>query len=267
MPPNQPQPSSSSSFLSTTVTTITNHFKPHKAEAIHRIRTNALCLVTTFIVSYLLPGTVPSLPSALSTLFADNRYQAWTTEWVWEWACILETGLIALFAYNILEAIYAIKYPRAPLPHITSPAKAKTNVPPTTSTPKRAFKILSPNSSPQPQKPFTFSPSSSLTSASIALHQSSTTPGPSTGKGTSTGKGPAPYAQSPLSTPSRVVHYTVPPSSSTTTMASSTSPSEYLATPSPVISAYRGKHAGVDVGRALDGSYLLRINPGEVDED
>lgn len=89
-------------------------------------------------------------------------------------------------------------------------------------------------SSPQPQKSFTFSPSSSLTSASISFSPSSTAP---------------PYPQSPISTPSRVVHYSVPPSPLSKTMGSSTSTAEYLTSPSPV-SAYRGRLTA-DVGRAF----------------
>ena len=46
-----------------------------------------------------------------------------------------------MLAYNILEAAYAIKYPRAPLPPLVSPAKPKAAV---ASTPHQPFKILSP---------------------------------------------------------------------------------------------------------------------------
>ncbi|KAF8803642.1 hypothetical protein BYT27DRAFT_7195502 [Phlegmacium glaucopus] len=229
------------SLLSSTITAVSNHLKPHRAEALQRIRLNALCLVTTLIVSYLLP--VPSLLTAARILLTSSHHQRWSTEWIYEWTCVFEMAIITMFAYNILEAIYALKYPRAPLPQITSPASAKLRSGVAFSpTQKRPFKVLSPNSSPQPQKSFTFSPSSSLTSASISFSQSSTNPL---------------YPQSPISTPSRVVHYSVPPSSLTKTMGSSTSTSEYLATPSPV-SAYRGR-LPADVGRALDGFYLTRL--------
>ncbi|PPQ73300.1 hypothetical protein CVT26_015329 [Gymnopilus dilepis] len=247
MAPNQ------TSVISSTLTTISNHFKPHKAEAIERLRANVLCLVATLIVSYLLPGSLPSIPTAVKTVVVRGHHRPWTSEWAWEWVCVLETAIVTLLGYNILEAVYAIKYPRAPLPPVTSPAKkAPPTVVASTKTPKKAF-AMSPNSSPQPQKPFTFSPSAStsLTSASISL--SSSTPGSN-----------PPYAQSPLSTPSRVLHYSVPPSSSTNTQASSTS--EYLSTPSPVISAYRAKHAGIDVGRPLDGSFLMRVRPEETSD-
>ena len=58
----------------------------------------------------------------------------------------LEMAIITIFAYNILEATYAIKYPRPPLPQTASPAATKSKSGPVTSpTPKRAFKVLSPN--------------------------------------------------------------------------------------------------------------------------
>lgn len=121
-------------------------------------------------------------------------------------------------------------------------------------------------SSPHAQKPFAFSPKVSTRSvnSSPAFNKSM-------------------YARSPDDTPSRVLSYgPIPSSSSTISQASSIS--DYLQTPSPIISAYRGRHSG-DVGRAysllltfldivtalllldaLDGSYLSRILP-EVDDD
>ena len=55
-----------------------------------------------------------------------------------------ELGVATLFSYNVLEAVYAIKYPRKPLPPLTSPTRVHT---PRSSkaTPKRPFKVLSPN--------------------------------------------------------------------------------------------------------------------------
>jgi hypothetical protein len=52
-----------------------------------------------------------------------------------------ETTLVTMLTYNILEASYAIKYPRAPLPPFVSPAKPTPSVP---STPHQPFKLLSP---------------------------------------------------------------------------------------------------------------------------
>ena len=55
-----------------------------------------------------------------------------------------ELAVVTLFGYNVLEAVYAIKYPRKPLPPLTSPTRIHT---PKSSkaTPKRPFKVLSPN--------------------------------------------------------------------------------------------------------------------------
>jgi hypothetical protein len=55
-----------------------------------------------------------------------------------------ELAVVTLFGYNILEAVYAIKYPRKPLPPLTSPTKI--HIPKSSkATPKRPFKVLSPN--------------------------------------------------------------------------------------------------------------------------
>ncbi|KJA18176.1 hypothetical protein HYPSUDRAFT_145387 [Hypholoma sublateritium FD-334 SS-4] len=224
---------------SSLLSTITNNLKPHKAEAIQRIRFNTLCLVATLILSYLLPA--PSLLVASRTVFRGTNHQTWSVEWFKQWFAFGEVSLVALLGYNIVEAAFAIKYPRAPLAPIASPAKPRTQAS-SLATPKRAFKILSPHTTPQAQKPFAFSPS-----ASTSLGSS------------------VPYAQSPISTPSRVLHYSALPSSSTTTQSSSTS--DFLATPSPVISAYRGKHISAEIGRALDGSYLSRIMQDDTTDD
>ena len=149
------------------------------------------------------------------------------------------------------------------MPPINSPARTKSNVKSTTTTPQRPFKVLSPNvrlfifhvlstlaaansllhaqSSPQHQKPFSFAPSSPFASASFSVSSGA-------------------YPVSPVSIPSRVVHYSVPPgSSSTNTQASSTSTVRYLATPSPVVSAYRGKHASGNVGRESIMAWVLLL--------
>ncbi|KAF9475284.1 hypothetical protein BDN70DRAFT_883917 [Pholiota conissans] len=236
-------PPKSSSLLST----VANKLKPHKAEAIQRIRFNVLVITSVVILSYLLP--IPSAFSAVTIPFRDIDQEAWTIEWFWQWFAVAEFALLALCFYNVLEAGYALKYPRTPLSPITSPAKAKRQSSSLT-TPKRPFKVLSPNSSPQPQKPFAFSPTASTSFSSASLNLSSSS---------------IPYAQSPISTPSRVIHYSPVPSSLTNTMTSSTS--DYLQSPSPVISAYRGKHTSTDLGRALDGSYLSRMKPSDSFEE
>ena len=75
----QEMPPKSSSLLST----IANNLKPHKAEAIQRIRFNTICLVATLILSYLLP--VPSLLVASRTVFRGTDHETWSIEWFKQW--------------------------------------------------------------------------------------------------------------------------------------------------------------------------------------
>ena len=56
----------------------------------------------------------------------------------------LELALITLFAYNILEAGYALKYP-GPRPAAVAPSKPKQTPLSPFSTPKRSLGVLSPN--------------------------------------------------------------------------------------------------------------------------
>ncbi|KXN84129.1 hypothetical protein AN958_00399, partial [Leucoagaricus sp. SymC.cos] len=205
-----------------------SHFKPHRAEALQRVRVNSVCLATGVLVSYLLP--IPSLHKAIHVVRARD-YDLGAGERMYRWFCLLEVAVLSIFLLNILHGIYAVRYPRASFPPLASPAKPKVKA--TAATPQRPFKVLSPQSSPQPQKPFSFSPSSSF-GFSMTTN----------------------YPTSPISTPSRVVHYPAPPNASTTSQASTSSSVNILATPSPVVTAYRGKHLSNSVGHALDGSYL-----------
>jgi hypothetical protein len=85
--PSDMPPKQASFTISSALSTVANHLKPHKAEAIQRIRYNALCLFTTLVISYLLP--LPSLPSALRTAFKSSHHAAWSNEWFWERMCLL----------------------------------------------------------------------------------------------------------------------------------------------------------------------------------
>ena len=243
------------SLLSSTIQSIANYFKPHRAEALQRIRINAFGFVLIVVFSNLLP--LPSLQSAICFLTISNS----SHERAYRWFCILgtlpdertypkltlnikctEVLAATIFAFNVLEGAYAVKYPKPPLPPYASPAKTKPIFKSGPTPKKRAFKVLSPNvriflvrlmslyllahdvkciqTSPQPQKPF--SPSPSFTTS---ISAGST------------------YPTSPLSTPSRVIHYSNL-GGSTNTQSSTTT----FQTPSPVMSAYRGKHLN-SVGR------------------
>lgn len=206
--------------------------------------------------------------SPRSVAFVYQEKCAWMT------LRITEMGLVTVMGYNILEASYAIKYPRAPPPVPFKSSKTPISSPVSQSKSPRPFQVLSPNSSPQPQRPFTFNPSAS-TSSPLANSTSSRGLKKSVAASTSTAaaanaNGSAnnnsstanpPYAQSPVSTPSRVLHYTVPPSASTASNVSAASTSsEYLATPSPMVSAYRGKHISGEVGREFSLCFILFPN-------
>ncbi|KAJ7364108.1 hypothetical protein DFH08DRAFT_838362 [Mycena albidolilacea] len=219
---------------------ITDYFKLHRADALLRVRSNFFTLLLIAVLSTLVPR-IPALPTALAVALSSRRYRWGTTDWIYTWFCILEVGAVALLSLNILQAVYAVKYPRAPPPPPPTPAKSKAvHVP--APTPKRAFR-LSPNSSPQLQKSFSFGTSGSV------LQSSSTSA----------------YPSSPVSTPSRVLNYSLPPSSSTSTFVSSTSS---INTPSPILSTYLGKHGGEYIARPFDGAFLAEIrNHPDSDEE
>ncbi|TFK62790.1 hypothetical protein BDN72DRAFT_889940 [Pluteus cervinus] len=216
--------------------TLVDHFKPHRSEALQRLRLNGFSLLTLFLLSNLLP--LPSLQSAFHVLMAKER-EEWNFEWWWKWGCLLEATIALTLTYNVFESVYALKYPRAPLPPVNTPAKSKS-LAVSTPTPKRAFTTLSPFTSPQPQKPFT--PTASF-SASTFLSSS-----------------PTKYQATPQATPSRVMQYSMPSSGSPNTSISS-----ILSSPSPLVSAYRSKNAA-SVGHALDSSYLSHVYPTNNDD-
>jgi len=78
-----------STKISTTLSSVSNKLKSHKAEALQRIRLNTACLVTTLVISYLLP--LPSIPSAMKILVFNrsSHNAAWSAEWIWERVCVL----------------------------------------------------------------------------------------------------------------------------------------------------------------------------------
>ncbi|TFK21875.1 hypothetical protein FA15DRAFT_672164 [Coprinopsis marcescibilis] len=237
--------SQSQSVWSSVVNAIQNRLKPHRAEAIQRIRFNSLCLTIFIILASLLP--LPSILSAVRTcLQPKGDLEKWSQEWIYRWICVSEVTALTIFLFNIFESLYALNYPPPPLPPTPHKSlKHKPSAPHATSTPQKPFRVLSPNSSPQPQKPFTFSPSASLASF------------------TASGQG---YPPSPISTPSRVLQYSALSSSANGGFNSSTSTSGY--TPSPSVSVYRGMNLNNSVGRALDGSYLGRmLQPDEEEEE
>ncbi|KAJ6513160.1 hypothetical protein C8R45DRAFT_336284 [Mycena sanguinolenta] len=212
---------------------IANYLKLNRADALLRIRRNGFALLLLVSLSTLIPR-IPALPTALAVALSGRRYRWGTADWIYTWFCVL-VGAVFLMSLNVLQGVYAVQYPRPPPPPSPSPAKSKA-VHLTTPTPKRSFK-LSPNSSPQLQKSFSFGTSGSMLQSSTSSSSV--------------------YPSSPLSTPSRVLNYSFPAStSSTSTFMSSTSS---INTPSPILSTYLGKHAGEYTARPFDGAFLSEI--------
>ncbi|KAJ7067025.1 hypothetical protein C8F01DRAFT_1247432 [Mycena amicta] len=195
--------------------TITDLLKPHRSEALFRLRASVSSIILICLLSFLVPR-VPALPTALAVARNTSLIPSKIL------MARIEVGVIALLSINIVQSIFALRYPRAPIPPSPAPAKTKGfRVAP--ATPQRILN-LSPNSSPQPQKSFSFSTSA--------------------------------YPPSPLSTPSRVLQYSMAPGSSTSSLMSSTST---LNTPSPILSSYHGKHTADYLARSFDGACLSEI--------
>jgi len=203
-----------------TATNILDWLKPSRGEALARLRTNGLGLLTLTIFTNLLP--LPSPWVAIATVRKNTPVSTF-----YYGLCALEVLALALLGLNILQASYALKYPRAPPAVPPPPPSPNVNH---ASPRKWHLRNMSPNPSPQRQKSFT-------------------------------------YAPSPASTPSRTLNYTIPPSatpgfdSSFTSSVGSVPPS-----PASPLAAYRGRHS-VASGRALDGSLLSRLAREDSDED
>ncbi|CDO71520.1 hypothetical protein BN946_scf184910.g19 [Trametes cinnabarina] len=201
---------------STSSTSVLDWFKPIRSEAIARLRTNSVGLVGLVIFTNLLP--VPSLWTAFDVIWHSKPTTA-----PYYYLCAVELGLLALLVFNVLQAGYALKYPRAPLPPPPSSAKAAKSTP--LSPPAaRQWRLsgISPQASPQRQKAFSS------------------------------------YAPSPVSTPSRTINYTIPSSVSSPPDASFASSVSVPGSPASPLAAYRGRHS-TSVGRAFDGSLLSRL--------
>ncbi|KAI0634005.1 hypothetical protein C8Q77DRAFT_1109116 [Trametes polyzona] len=197
-------------------------FKPLRSEAIARLRTNTVGLVGLGILSNLLP--IPTLWRAFDVVWRQRYASA-----SYYYFCVAELALFATLLLNILQASYALKYPRAPPPPPPSPAKQSSNTP---LSPPRQWRLSSatPSSSPQRQKAFSS------------------------------------YAPSPVSTPSRTINYTIPASVSSPPDASFASSISLPGSPASPLAAYRGRHS-TSVGRAFDGSLLSRLAKDDSDEE
>ncbi|EIW53651.1 uncharacterized protein TRAVEDRAFT_133127 [Trametes versicolor FP-101664 SS1] len=197
-------------------------FKPLRSEAIARLRTNTVGLVGLVILSNLLP--VPSPWRAF-----DVVWQRRPTSAPYYYLCAAEIALLAVLLFNVVQASYALKYPRVPPPPPPSPARKAKDTPLSPARQWRLSSSTTPNSSPQRQKAFSS------------------------------------YAPSPVSTPSRIVNYTIPGSVASPPDASFASSMSVPGSPASPLAAYRGRHSA-SVGRAFDGSLLSRLAKDD-DED
>ncbi|OBZ74195.1 hypothetical protein A0H81_06183 [Grifola frondosa] len=209
---------STSSPISTTPSVL-DYLKLTPSEAATRLRTNALGLLALVVLTNLLP--LPSLWSSFNVV-RERRY----ANSLYYYLCTLELFALAIMSLNVLQASYALKYPRTLHPHPTPLAK-----PTQMSPPARQWRLngLSPKSSPQLQKSFS-------------------------------------YAPSPVSTPSRMLNYTIsspgtPLDDSFTSSITSLPPS-----PSSPLAAYRGRH-NPTLGRAFNGALLSRLARDDSDEE
>ncbi|KAG2754822.1 hypothetical protein P692DRAFT_20870211 [Suillus brevipes Sb2] len=191
---------------------------PHKNEAALRIRNSSAALVVVLFLTHLTPA--PSLWTAVEVVFNDSG-EGKSAFWV---MCAAELAMLGLFTLNALQAAIALMYSPTLLPPVPSPSKSiKT---PQSHLQKRR-NVLSPHTSPQPQRTF------------------------------------SPYVSSPVSTPSRTLQYSIP-GPTPPPFSSLNSSNGMPQTPSP-LSAYRGKHSA-STGHAFNGSILSRLTKDD-DED
>ena len=298
------------------VARVLDALKPHRAEALQRVRTNTFFLILLVVLSYLLP--LPTVPSAFShalllaprasesigfgrTIISSVPPLRWSFDAAYTWLCTIgesmerggklddshtynaEAFAVTIFLFNITQGVYALKYPHSSSSPTISPAGSKTlkskTAPSSTSPNRHPFRPLSsPKNaakSTTPQKPFTFSPTQSHSTSGPPGSLSSSSIGP-----LGLGKGGV-YPSTPADSPSRgSIQYTLPPLglgglgdtklnrsllSSGASMGSSTS-TQFPASPTPVVAAWRGRHMVGEIGRPLDGSFLGQICVGGQDE-
>ncbi|THH05061.1 hypothetical protein EW145_g5071 [Phellinidium pouzarii] len=183
------------------------------------------------IVALLVTQLFPLVPSPLTSLWMAITGGRDMDSWT-RWLCWIELALFSVMSANILQAYIGIRYPPPPCKPIESPSK-RTQL-----------------RSPPPPRPLkTFTP----TSSQRRTHFSST------------------YLPSPLSTPSRIINYKSP----FTTSSPSPSPffgslnSSTLSSSSPLMSsplAYRGRQSYSQSVRSLDGSLLNQLDADDDDD-
>ena len=151
-----------------------------------------------------------------------------------------------MLAVNVLQASYALRYPRTPLPPPPSPAKHPKNTP--LSPPARQWRLqgLTPT-----VRDFRFTSCMSPPGDHLCVVQST----PQRQKAFST------YAPSPVSTPSRTLNYTFRSTSSQPDASFASSTISAPGSPASPLAAYRGRHSA-SVGRAYSRDFADAYTTG-----
>ncbi|KZT25285.1 hypothetical protein NEOLEDRAFT_1241773 [Neolentinus lepideus HHB14362 ss-1] len=227
---------------------LTDWLKPQPQEALIRLRNSGLAFLSFVLLIYLLDIKSLYLLRCWRVAFGrDMRpYGVGRIGWM---ISVIELTFITLLFLNIIQSLYALKYPPAPLP--PTPASSRKLLLTPRSTPTKSSKLLgtSPSTSPlsfsqslsqsQSHKQFPFRPSTS----SI-------------------------YLPSPLSTPARSSNYSLSFPSSSKSLFDSASSSfsssgmGWSPSKSPLL-----KYSGRKGGRALESSFLKRLTSEDTKRD
>ncbi|KAI0311790.1 hypothetical protein OF83DRAFT_1177234 [Amylostereum chailletii] len=201
-------------------------FKPRYPEAVFRLKNSLIALVFLVTATHLLP--LPTLYSALWKFYRGSYASTWE-----KGAANVEVFIFSALLANILQSLIAIQSPPKSNPPPPSPATRFAPRQPATPTPswRRAPNGLSPNTTPQRQKPFS----------------------------------PAASASDPRGL-AKSYSLSFPPPSPDASFNSSASLSMSSPSPSSPLAAYRGRR-GVGAGRALDESLLTRLQEAQSDDD
>ncbi|KAI5980785.1 hypothetical protein EDD15DRAFT_2381194 [Pisolithus albus] len=227
--------------------------KPYKNEALIRLRNSSVCLVALVVTTHLLP--VPSLWTAVNVVRDGERRD---TGCLWG-ICATELGFLALLILNIVQAAFALKYPRKPHHSHVSPAKSLQVTP---QSQNKRQPILSPNVG---IMPFSFLPVWGQTVDGYFHFEHGTDTQASTGP-RAPQRTSSLYNSSPLSTPSRTLYYSMPSTPSSFNISLTSSTSSMPPTPSPSLGAYHARHGG-STGQPFDGLTLSALADAQSDEE
>ncbi|KAF4569410.1 hypothetical protein EYR40_008387 [Pleurotus pulmonarius] len=203
--------------------------KPYRSEALLRIRINTLAVGFLAVTTYLLP--IPSIFAASRVTWRElrgNGLMALLGGGLYELTCLFESLVMVVIVFNIVQAGFALRFPRKPLPPKSVPPTPKINAASPMAQKKKLSDALSPSAA-SPQRPFPTPGTTKTFNVSLASPSLGDSPGGNL-------------------------------NSSTFTFGSS------LGSPSPVLSAYRGKHSS-GAGRALDAPFLNRLLAAQQDDD